>query len=96
MKFANVPKDTTVTQLVKFLTFTGTEGSELDLTNGTDYEISVTNPKGTKVDTLGEVGDYTVTVSAKDTGDTCTGSQKLQVSVVGNVLKKCNIWKYFL
>ena len=87
MKFANVPKDTTVAQLVKFLTFTGTEGSELDLTNGTDYEISVTNPKGTKVATLGEVGDYTVTVSAKDTGDTCTGSQKLQVSVVGNVLK---------
>ena len=27
MKFANVPKDTTVAQLVKFLTFTGTEGS---------------------------------------------------------------------
>ena len=87
MKFANVPKDTTVAQLVKFLTFTGTEGSELDLTNGTDYEISVTNPKGTKVDTLGEVGDYKVTVSAKDTGNTCTGSQTLQVSVVGNVLK---------
>ena len=87
MKFANVPKDTTVAQLVEFLTFTGTEGSELDLTNGTDYEISVTNPKGTKVDTLGEVGDYKVTVSAKDTGNTCTGSQTLQVSVVGNVLK---------
>ena len=87
MKFANVPKDTTVAQLVKFLTFTGTEGSKLNLTNGTDYEISVTNPKGTKVDTLGEVGDYTVTVSAKDTGNTCTGSQTLQVSVVGNVLK---------
>ena len=95
MKFANVPKNTTVTQLVKFLTFTGTEGSELDLTNGTDYEISVTNPKGTKVDTLGEVGDYTVTVSAKDTGNTCTGSQTLQVSVVGNVLKNATYGNTF-
>ena len=90
MKYSNVPSGTTIEQIAGFLTFTGVEGTELNLrytnpsaTASNDYTIQLKDSKGNDVSALANDGTYTVVISGNDakTTPTCTGTQTLQVTV---------------
>ena len=93
MKYSNVPNGTNAAQLAGFLTFTGVEGTALNLkydatTATNDYTIKLLDSHGTEVSSLANDGKYTVEISANDTVGTCTGSQKFEVSVSSDTIIK--------
>ena len=94
MKYSNVPNGTNAAQLAGFLTFTGVEGTALNLKydatilTPNDYTIKLLDSKGNEVQTLDNDGKYTVEISANDAAGTCTGSQKFEVSVSSDTIIK--------
>ena len=83
VKNGKIPTTATTSNLASYLTFKGTEGTDLNL-NG-QYSISVKDPEGNVTSTLDKVGTYSVTITAKE-GSNCKGTQTFDVTTVKNVL----------
>ena len=83
VKNGKIPTDTNASSIGSYLTFKGTEGTDLNLIG--QYTVLVKDPSGNTVTKLDKVGTYSVTITATANGN-CTGSQTFDVTTVKNVL----------
>ena len=91
LRYGRVPKGTTVGQFANAnLVFKDKSGTELKLTNNSDYNLIIKDPDNqtvTNTQSFDRVGTYTVTVFANEQSNpTCKNGQILEVRVASNVI----------
>ena len=91
LRYGRVPQGTTVGQFANYnLVFKDKSGTELKLTNNSDYTLSIKDPDNqtvTSTESFNKIGTYTVTVYANEQSNpTCKNGQTLEVRVASNVI----------
>jgi len=91
LKYGRVPQGTSVDQFAQYnLVFKDKSGTELKLTNNSDYTLSIKDPDNqtvTSTQSFNKIGTYIVTISANEQSNpTCKNGQTLEVRVASNVI----------
>ena len=81
-----IPTKIAVKDLYNYLTFTGVEGTSLNLKNDKDYTVIVKNPDGTDATAFVNGNTYDVTVRAKDGGN-CEKEQSFKLTATAAALQ---------